>query len=87
VVLLCPVKISLSSMMKFIELLYWSLVWDQVRVDHGKEFYLVLYVHEKLRVGRGNRAIAPYAQTTSTCNHVIGRIWVELNHRVTCPIK
>ena len=62
-------------------------LWDQVRVDHGKEFYLTLYVHEKLRVGRGNQAVAPYAQTTSTCNHVIERIWVELNHRVTYPVK
>ena len=29
-------------------------LWDQVRVDHGKEFYLTLYVNEKLRVGRGD---------------------------------
>lgn len=62
-------------------------LWDQVRVDHGKEFYLTLYVHEKLRVGRGDGTVAPYVQTTSTCNHIIERMWVELNHRVTYPIK
>ena len=62
-------------------------LWNQVRVDHGKEFYLTLYVHEKLRVGRGDEHVAPYAQTTSTCNHVIERMWVELNHRVTYPVK
>lgn len=28
-------------------------LWDQVRVDHGKEFYLSLYIQEKLRIGRG----------------------------------
>ena len=26
-------------------------------------------------------------QTTSTNNHIIERIWVELNHRVTYPVK
>ena len=62
-------------------------LWNQVRVDHGKEFYLTLYVHKKLRVGRGDEHVAPYDQTTSTCNHVIERMWVELNHRVTYPVK
>ena len=62
-------------------------LWDQLRVDHGKEFYLSLYVHEELRKGRGDPTIPPYVQTTSTCNHKIERIWVELNVRVTYPIK
>ena len=31
--------------------------------------------------------MAPYAQTASTYNHIIERIWVELNHRVTYPVK
>lgn len=56
-------------------------------MDHGKEFYLSLYVQEKLRIGRGDKTIVPYVQTTSTCNHIIERIWVELNQRVTYPIK
>ena len=43
-------------------------MWDQVRVDHGREFYLTLYIHEKLRAGRGDPNVAPYVQTTSTCN-------------------
>ena len=87
VVLLCPVKIIWSSMMKCLELLYWSLVCGTLCIDHGKEFYLTLYVQEKLRVGRGDRAVAPYVQTTLTSNHVLERLWVELNHRVTYPIK
>ena len=63
-------------------------LWDQVRVDHGREFYLVLYIHERLRLaGRGHPQISPYVQTTSTNNHIIERIWVELNHRVTYPVK
>ena len=57
-------------------------------MDHGREFYLTLYVHEQLRTaGRGDADIAPYMQTASTYNHVIERIWVVLNHRVTYPVK
>ena len=59
-------------------------LWDQIRVDHGREFFLTLYVHEKLRIGRGNTSVSPY---TRMCNHVIERMWVELNHQVTYPIK
>ena len=49
-------------------------LWDQIRVDHGREFYLVLYIQEKLRDKRGNPSIAPYRQTTSRASHVIERI-------------
>lgn len=64
-------------------------LWDEIRVDHGKEFYLSLFVQEQLRVGegRGDQSIAPYVQTSSTHNHIIERIWVEVNQRVTYPIK
>lgn len=62
-------------------------LWHQLRVDHGKEFYLSLYIQEKLRDGRGDPTICPYVQTTSTCNHIIERIWVEPNQRVTYPVK
>ena len=62
-------------------------LWNQLRVDHGKEFYLSLYMQERLRTGRGDDTIHPYVQTTSTCNHIIERIWVELNQRVTYPVK
>ena len=62
-------------------------LWDQVRVDHGREFYLTLYIHEKLRnASRGDPEIAPYVQT-STHNHIIERVWVEVNSRITYPIK
>ena len=49
--------------------------------------FLTLYIQDKLCIGRGNGSVAPYAQTTSTCNHVIERMWVELNHCVTYPVK
>lgn len=38
-------------------------LFDEVRVDHGREFYLMLYVHEKLRERRGNREVVAYRQT------------------------
>ena len=66
----------------------YSNMWDQIRVDHGREFYLMLFIQENLRfAGRGDSQIAPYVQTTSTNNHIIERIWVELNQRVAYPVK
>ena len=53
-----------------------------------EEFYLTLYIHEQLRLApHGDPEVIPYAQTTSIQNHIIERIWVELNKRVTYPIK
>lgn len=40
-------------------------VWDQIRVDHGTEFYLSLYILEKLSTYRKNPRRAPFIQTTS----------------------
>ena len=47
-------------------------MWDQIRVDHGKEFYLTLFMQEKLASFRNNTARQPYLQTSST--------------HVSCPI-
>lgn len=55
------------------------ILWDQVRVDHGHEFYLTLYTHEMLRNGGGgDHEIAPYIWSTSTKNHIIERTPVNL---------
>ena len=62
-------------------------LWQQIRVDQGREFYLMLFIQEKLRSRHGDSNIAPYRQTTSRDNHVIERVWVEMNHRVTYPLK
>ena len=40
-------------------------VWDQVRVGHGKEWILTLFVQEKLAHLRRNTSQAPHLQTTS----------------------
>ena len=40
-------------------------MWDQIRVDHGNEFYLLLYVQEKMANYRTNLGRAPFIQTMS----------------------
>lgn len=40
-------------------------MWDQIRVDHGNEFYLLLYVQEQMANYRTNTGRAPFIQTMS----------------------
>ena len=41
-------------------------VWDQIRVDHGREFYLMLYVEEMIKSRFGSSGVLPYVQSKST---------------------
>ena len=59
-------------------------VWDQLRVDHGREWYPMLYVQEQLSHLRTDHSRAPHLQTTSKLNHCVER---EVNTRVNYPIK
>ena len=40
-------------------------LWDQLRVDHGKEWILMLYAQEQLAHMRRNQSRSPHVQTTS----------------------
>jgi len=61
-------------------------IWDQLRVDHGTEFYLSLFVQEKLTPYRTNTRRVPFSQTSKQ-NHPAERKWIEFNTRVKYPIK
>lgn len=41
-------------------------LWDQVRVDHGREFYLLLFMQDYLRQSYGSPGVCSCVQTTST---------------------
>ena len=45
-------------------------LWDQLRVDHGSEFFLTLFIHGKLCLNYGSPSIIPYIQTPSTQVHL-----------------
>ena len=53
-------------------------LFDQIRVDHGKEFYLSLFVQEQLAHLRYNPQRDPHLQTTSKK--------VSVNSRFLLPI-
>lgn len=40
-------------------------IWDQIRVDQGKEWVLMLFVQEQLAHFRRNTGRNPHVQTTS----------------------
>ena len=41
-------------------------LWNQIRIDHGREFYLMIHSHERIRRRFGPQDIVPYVQTPST---------------------
>lgn len=60
-------------------------LWDQIRIDHGKEWHLMLYFQERLAHLRYNCNRAPHLQTTSKLvSHISLYYHLAFNH--TCRI-
>lgn len=62
-------------------------IWEQVRVDHGREFALVVAVQQELQPLRLYNRHRPVVRSMSTQNHRVERLWSEVNQRVNYPIK
>ena len=62
-------------------------VWEQVRMDHGTEFALVIFIQRVLSWYRLERRRQPFKQTRSTENNVAERVWPEVNQRINYLVK
>ena len=64
-------------------------LFDQIRIDHGSEFCLCIFVQRLLEHYRPLRAATrrSFFQTSSRTNTRAERIWPEENSRVTYHIK
>ena len=62
-------------------------LFDQIRMDHGREFVLCIFVQELLKGYRFSQSRLPWKQTSSTSNYVSERMWPKVNQRINYPIK
>ena len=62
-------------------------IWDQVGMDHGREFDLVIFVQQLLSFYRNDKSSESFKQTLSIKNYVAEKFWPEVNTRINCPLK
>ena len=59
------VHLNLLPMYSCRSLLLTFGIWDEIRVDMGKEWYLMLYAQEMLATKRSDCTRPPHVQSTS----------------------
>lgn len=62
-------------------------IFEQLRVDMGNEWVLILFIQEILSGYRNNQNRPSHIKTTSKRNLMIERVWPEVNSRINYPIK
>ena len=62
-------------------------IWDQIRMNRGRDFNLVIFVQQLLSDYRNDETRKSYKQTRSTKNNVAERFWLEDNLRINYPLK
>lgn len=83
-----PVKNSIAIYdLLFRPLLIRDGLWEQVRVNHGSEFAMVVSVQQSLAPLRRAQHHHPVLQSMSRQNHRAERMWPEINQRINYPVK
>ena len=62
-------------------------VWEQVRIDHGRKFALVIFIQQVLLCYRLEGRKQPFKQIRSTENNVTERLWPDVNQAINYPVK
>ena len=80
-----PIKNAIDLLLR--PLLLKEGIWEQLRVDHSREFALIISVQQSLASLRRTQQHHPVLQSTSRQNRRVERLWPEVNQRINYPIQ